>query len=64
MNATSTKSAPALMRMAEAIAKIRISFSIPIPEGYEDENGFHYGPQPARQKIAWPPSDGSSTATN
>lgn len=36
--------AASLKRMAE------------IPAGYQDERGFHFGAEPAKDKIQWPPS--------
>ena len=27
-----------------------------IPTGYQDETGFHMGPEPALQEIQWPPA--------
>ncbi len=56
MNAAPSKTAPLLLRLVEAIVNVRLTLRLPVPEGYEDENGFHYGPQPAEQKIAWPPA--------
>jgi hypothetical protein len=29
---------------------------VEIPTGYQDENGFHFGPEPAPQEIQWPPA--------
>lgn len=59
MNAASTKSGSLLLRLLDRLAQVRISLDFLAPEGYEDENGFHYGPkpQPAVKKISWPPRD-------
>lgn len=27
-----------------------------IPEGYQDETGFHYGTKPAEEHPCWPPA--------
>jgi hypothetical protein len=27
-----------------------------IPTGYQDENGFHFGAEPRREEIQWPPA--------
>ena len=28
---------------------------VEVPTGYQDENGFHYGHEPERRDIQWPP---------
>jgi hypothetical protein len=30
--------------------------ALQIPTGYQDETGFHYGPEPVLQEIQWPPA--------
>ena len=57
MNAAPSKTAPLLLRIVDAIAKVRPSFKIQVPQGYQDETGFHYGVKPAQKQIAWPPTD-------
>ena len=59
MNATRIKTAPVLWRLIEAIGNIRFSFSLTrfVPEGYEDESGFHYGVKPTARQISWPPTE-------
>lgn len=57
MNAALTKTGSLLVRIVDALTRVRVSFDFLAPEGYEDENGFHYGAKPAQQKIAWPPAD-------
>lgn len=29
---------------------------VEIPMGYQDENGFHFGADPALKEIQWPPA--------
>ena len=29
--------------------------AVEIPAGYQDDHGFQFGLEPARQKIQWPP---------
>ena len=29
---------------------------VEIPTGYQDENGFHTGTEPAKSEIQWPPA--------
>jgi len=29
---------------------------VEIPTGYQDENGFHYGAEPAKVEVQWPPA--------
>jgi len=57
MNANLSKTTPLLVRLAEAIGKLHFTIKIEVPEGYQDENGFHYGKEPAVKQIAWPPRD-------
>jgi len=57
MNATPSKTAPLLLRLFEAIGMLHFTFKFEVPEGYQDESGFHYGKEPAAQQIAWPPRD-------
>ncbi len=57
MNATRTKTTPLLVRVAEALGKLHFPIKFEVPEGYQDDNGFHYGPKPAEKKIVWPPAD-------
>jgi hypothetical protein len=30
--------------------------TVEIPAGYQDENGFHLGAEPAQNEIQWPPA--------
>jgi len=32
--------------LAMVMAKLRAAFDKHVPEGYEDENGFHFGSEP------------------
>ena len=57
MNAAPSKTAPLLMRIAEAIAKCRPAIKVEVLEGYQDESGFHYGVKPVEQQVAWPPTE-------
>jgi hypothetical protein len=57
MNANLSKTTPLLVRLAEAISKLHFTIKVEVPEGYQDENGFHYGKKPAVQQITWPPRD-------
>jgi hypothetical protein len=29
---------------------------VEIPTGYQDENGFHLGAEPAKTEVEWPPA--------
>jgi len=29
---------------------------VEVPVGYQDENGFHMGAEPAKAEIQWPPA--------
>jgi len=29
---------------------------VEIPTGYQDENGFHMGTEPAKSEVQWPPA--------
>ncbi len=57
MSAAILKTGSMLLRMVDALARVRISFDFLAPEGYEDENGFHYGVQPAPKQISRPQAD-------
>jgi len=57
MNATLSKPKPLFLRVVEALGKLHFSVNVKVPEGYQDENGFHYGKEPALQQIVWPPRD-------
>ena len=39
---------------AGILAKIRAAMDKQVPVGYEDENGFHLGVQPAGKTNDWP----------
>jgi hypothetical protein len=41
---------------AGIIAKMRAALDKQVPLGYEDENGFHLGVQPAKNSSDWPAS--------
>ena len=50
---------PAIVRIAGFFSKFRDAFTIQIPQipvGYQDENGFHFGAEPAKKEINWPPA--------
>jgi len=36
----------ALSQSANSLVRLNNVFRMEIPEGYEDETGFHFGPQP------------------
>ena len=57
MNSSTSKPAPLMLRLLDALTKWRPVFRNPVPLGYEDENGFHYGAKPAERKLSWPPAD-------
>ena len=57
MNSETSQTVPLLLRIVGAIAKFRPTFEIQVPEGYQDENGFHYGKQPDANEIVWPAAD-------
>jgi len=63
MNSETSKTAPSLFRIVGDIAKLLPTFKMRVPEGlrvvegYQDENGFHYGKQPVAKQITWPPAD-------
>ena len=57
MNSDASQTAPLLFRIAGAIAKLLPTFELLAPEGYQDENGFHYGKRPVANHIAWPPTE-------
>jgi hypothetical protein len=57
MNANPCKPAPLLMRLVEAIGKLHFNIKVAVPEGYQDEQGFHFGAKPAEKQITWPPRD-------
>lgn len=48
---------PVILKLAAVIARVRASFHFEVPTGYQDENGFHYGNQPRRTEMTWPPSE-------
>ena len=29
---------------------------VAVPTGFQDENGFHYGAEPANTELQWPPA--------
>ena len=37
------------------IAKFKNAIRVEIPEGYQDETGFHFGVKTAEKEIKWPP---------
>jgi hypothetical protein len=55
MHKTSVHVSPVEMMFAAIIAKLRSAFASLAPVGYQDENGFHLGEQPADEKETWPP---------
>ena len=57
MNATPSKTAPLLIRLGEVIGKLHLNINVLVPEGYQDEQGFHFGAPPAEKQITWPPED-------
>lgn len=49
MNKVLRQPAPTVIRIANVISKLRASFRIQIPVGYQDEKGFHYGVERAKK---------------
>ena len=41
---------------ATILAKLRAAMEKQAPIGYQDEDGFHFGAEPARKAIQWPPA--------
>jgi hypothetical protein len=39
------------------LGRIRSALMAFVPEGYQDDAGFHYGKQPSKKGIQWPPAD-------
>jgi hypothetical protein len=37
------------------MARVRNRMSLWIPEGYQDETGFHFGSDPRNHTTTWPP---------
>jgi hypothetical protein len=56
MNKVIRQSAPMALRVADVLAKLRDCFKFQVPVGYQDDRGFHYGAEPAKKQIAWPPA--------
>lgn len=48
---------PVVLKIAAVIARVRASFHFEVPTGYQDESGFHYGTQPRRSDVTWPPAE-------
>jgi hypothetical protein len=48
-NKTSFLVATLTLLGAALLAKLRAAVDKRVPLGYEDENGFHYGPEPVRE---------------
>jgi len=48
---------PVILKIAAVIARVRASFHFEVPTGYQDESGFHYGNQPRRSEMTWPPAE-------
>ena len=40
------------LHLHELIAKLGHAFEI--PNGYQDEKGFHFGTEPAKKEVKWP----------
>jgi hypothetical protein len=55
-NKTSFLVAAITLIAATLIAKLHAALEKRAPLGYEDENGFHFGAEPAGKAIKWPPS--------
>ncbi len=49
MNKVLRQPAPTVIRIANIISKLRASFRIQIPVGYQDDKGFHYGVERAKK---------------
>ena len=41
---------------ASLIAKLHAAMEKRAPVGYQDEDGFHFGDEPAGKAIQWPPA--------
>jgi hypothetical protein len=48
---------PLFLKLAAFLARVRSTFHFEVATGYQDETGFHYGVQPRRAEITWPPAD-------
>lgn len=55
MNKTLPQALPFILRIAGFLAKLRATFALDVPVGYQDETGFHFGTKPAEEKLSWPP---------
>jgi len=55
-NKTSFLVATITLIAAAILAKLQAALDKRVPLGYQDENGFHYGQEPARSGVNWPPS--------
>lgn len=40
--------------LAGIVTRLFNALTIGIPVGYQDESGFHCGPEPVRKEIKWP----------
>jgi hypothetical protein len=40
--------------LAGLMAKLRNAIKMHVPEGYQDENGFHFGVKRAEKETQWP----------
>lgn len=55
-NKTSFLVATLTLVAAAILAKLQAALDKRVPVGYQDEDGFHYGTEPARKAVNWPPS--------
>ena len=57
MNSDASKTMPLLFRIVGDLAKLLPTFKMQVTEGYQDEDGFHYGKPPVAKQITWPPTE-------
>lgn len=55
MHKTSLYLVALMVLIAGLLAKLRAAVEKRVPLGYQDENGFHVGLEPAGKKSDWPP---------
>ena len=55
MNKTSLYLAAFMVLMAGILSRVRAAIQLRVPEGYQDETGFHLGVQKPGKTPPWPP---------